>query len=39
MNNPYDIQNIKKIITVEPGVVEKDNNEWVVIKPLRIKFE
>ncbi len=38
-NNPYDIPNREKISTIEPGIVEKDeNNEWVIIKPVKIKF-
>lgn len=39
-NNPYKIENIKKIITVELGFVEKNNNnEWIIKKPVKLKFE
>lgn len=39
VNNPYDIPNVERIITIEPGIVEKDEkNEWVIKKRVKIKF-
>ncbi len=39
-NNPYEIENKKRIITVSPGTVQKDgDNNWVVIEKTKIKFE
>jgi cell division protein FtsL len=38
-NNPFDVPNKTKIITIESGIVKKNNNNWEVIKIAKIKFE
>lgn len=37
-NNPADIPHKTKIITVSPGKVKKDNDNWIIDKPAKIKF-
>jgi len=37
-NNPADVPHKKEIKTTTPGTVKKDNNNWVVDKPAKIKF-
>lgn len=36
--NSIDVEKHKKIITTEKGIIQKINNEWIIIKKTKIKF-